>query len=103
MFNAYLYQHNETISVAVATDQLILGGCDDDRGMSERVVQKRSAHETLETAIDAAKALLDANNPNEYPVTREAYGDKAAQTGRTYDGSPVLYRLTVEADMGEDY
>ena len=103
MFNAYLYQHNETISVAVATDQLILGGCEDDRAMSERVMQKRSEHETLETAIDAAQTLLDENNPNDYPVTRRAIGAHAAKTGRTYDGSPVLYRLTVEADMGEDY
>lgn len=102
MFNAYLYQHNETISVAVATDQLILGGCDDDRAMSARVVQKRSEHETLEAAIDAAQALMNTANRNDYPVVREAHGEKAAQTGRTYDGSPVLYSLMVEADMGDD-
>ena len=102
MFNTYLYQHDETISVAVATDQLILGGCEDNRAMSERIVQKRSEHATLEAALDAAQALLDANNPNDYPVTRRAIGEHAAKTGRTYDGSPVLYRLTVEADMGSD-
>jgi hypothetical protein len=103
MFNVYLYVHDITISVVVATDQLIIGGADNDRALSELVVQKKSTHETLHAAIKSARELMDAVNRNDYPTVSESTGNAAAKTGRTYDGSPVLYRMTCEAHMGEDY
>lgn len=103
MFNVYLYQHDATLSAIVATDQPIIGGAENDRALSGRVVTLASQHADLETAIEAADNLVDANNPSEYPMVSELRGAQAARSGRTYDGSPILYRQTVEADMGEGF
>lgn len=103
MFNVYFYMHGQTVSVAVATNQLTVGGCKTAEE-SSTIAHKISTHNDLQEAIQTAKRSCEESSEDWWDVS-ELFGDEAANSGRTHDGSPVLYRITAENsdEYGYDY
>ncbi|MBW7903137.1 MAG: hypothetical protein H3C26_16790 [Rhodocyclaceae bacterium] len=101
MFRLYHYSHHGIESIVVAQSQPQAGGCatpeESSRIIRDITPASGQGVATAEEAIATARKI-GAKLGADWWDRRELSGADADHSGRTHDGSPIIFRIIVEAD-----